>query len=555
MKRMKQLWAILLVIVLIGSCFVGCGKSNKKGADTTTGSQTVSGTGNSTQEEKAKDNPFAEPMEFSIANAEITDYKVDDELAQYYFEKFNFKIKPVPVTMNDYKEKGKIWAASGELPDVFTYGITGSEEASTYRDWIDQKIIRALPDDLSAYPNVQVIMSQPDVEIFREPDGRFYFFAISAYGTPDGWASDRNLYVRKDWMEKLGFKDPQNFDEFITMCKAFAENDPDGNNKADTIGFAPNFYAYMAQISLSTDLPNITNGSWVNEDGKWIPYYASPKYIEYLRLIRRMYKEGALDKDFAIRKNNEGGELFSQGKIGCMAFNSQPKLLKQVKDNFEKNTDLDFFDSVKVLRMWPNSQGDTYHYTEQTYWTDMIFNAKTVDDKKMDRFLRFLDYANSDEGIMIKRYGIPEKDFKVEDGKPVILREKNADGTYPELSTVYPSLFMWKDLPGAKVDLDFIQDTANYANFGEEIVNYSASERNYQLENTKTIPTNFAINLMNVPAKANYSITMKDEVIKVVLGKEDPEKMWKETLERFNKIGLQDVINQVNEKAQELGIK
>ena len=44
------------------------------------------------------------------------------------------------------------------------------------------------------------------------------------------------LWLRTDWMEKLGLEDPQNWDDLYNIIKAFVEQDPDGNGQNDTIG-------------------------------------------------------------------------------------------------------------------------------------------------------------------------------------------------------------------------------------------------------------------------------------------------------------------------------
>lgn len=559
MGRIKQFLAVFVILALLTGSLVGCGSAGKDNTATTAPNSESTKAVDSGTTAGETENPYKDTVEFTASWFDIAKYMSEpekDELAQYYFKKFNIKIKAVPVTWNDYREKYLMWAASGQLPDTFMFNITNSDESQTYKNWTEQGIVKALPDDLSPYPNLQKIMSQPDVEATRNEDGHFYQFVVSAYSTKDGWASDRNLLVRKDWMEKLGIKDPQNFDEFVAMCKAFTEKDPDGNGKADTIGFAPAFYPYMSQLALATDLPQVANGAWLKENDKWIPYYASSKYPTYLKMLRELYTENALDKDFAVRKDSEGTELFCQGKTGCLAYGSPPSSLAGTfATNFEKYTGKKFLDSVKVLRLWKSSEGNVYHYTDSTFWNNILFNAKTVDDKKMDRILRFLDYANSEEGRNVSRYGIPDKDFKMENGEPVITRAKNSDGSYPALDTVYPSTLFFQYFPGSASDLQYKMDVGNKSLYGEDLLKYTVDEHQYQLDNTKSIPINFDVNAINTTAKTKFSsVSIKDEVIKVILGKDDPEKMWQSVLQKFSKEGMQTMLDEVNAEAQKKGL-
>lgn len=46
------------------------------------------------------------------------------------------------------------------------------------------------------------------------------------------------LWIRQDWLDRLGLKPPKTVDDLEAIAKAFVENDPDGNSKRDTIGLA-----------------------------------------------------------------------------------------------------------------------------------------------------------------------------------------------------------------------------------------------------------------------------------------------------------------------------
>ena len=44
------------------------------------------------------------------------------------------------------------------------------------------------------------------------------------------------LFIRKDWLTKLGLSEPKTWDDVMNVAKAFTTQDPDGNGKADTYG-------------------------------------------------------------------------------------------------------------------------------------------------------------------------------------------------------------------------------------------------------------------------------------------------------------------------------
>ena len=55
------------------------------------------------------------------------------------------------------------------------------------------------------------------------------------YGIPYSRQA-QTLMIRTDWLRKLGLKAPTTWQEMLSVAKAFATRDPDGDGKADTYG-------------------------------------------------------------------------------------------------------------------------------------------------------------------------------------------------------------------------------------------------------------------------------------------------------------------------------
>jgi hypothetical protein len=49
--------------------------------------------------------------------------------------------------------------------------------------------------------------------------------------------------IRKDWLDRLGLTVPKTLDEFLTVMKAFREQDPNGTGLHDTFGYSANIAA------------------------------------------------------------------------------------------------------------------------------------------------------------------------------------------------------------------------------------------------------------------------------------------------------------------------
>lgn len=74
-------------------------------------------------------------------------------------------------------------------------------------------------------------------QLTTAPDGNIYWYtSVQAQTYEDKPAPTcRVINIRKDWLEKLGLEAPETAEEFISVMKAFQENDMNGNGAADEI--------------------------------------------------------------------------------------------------------------------------------------------------------------------------------------------------------------------------------------------------------------------------------------------------------------------------------
>ena len=326
----KKRIAYAAAFMLLSSALAGCSGSGNDGSPAADGNAAGDVAGES-KDGAATADPFAEPMDISVSTFNIGKAFPDrqsDEFLKLMEEKFNVTFVDKVISYSDYKEKFQLWSASGELPDVFSHDIINSE---TYFSWIKQGIIRSLPADLNAYPNVRRVMESEESKALSV-DGGYYMIPRQTYQTHDQWAMERSLVVRKDWMEKLGIPDPVTYEDYLNMLRAFAQNDPDGNGADDTVGLTFRSTAMILPVASGT-FPNMMNASWVKENGRYIPYYASERMNEAVAQLRELYSQGAIDPDFAVMKTNDGIDKFGQGKVGAISIQGTPNALKNLSNS------------------------------------------------------------------------------------------------------------------------------------------------------------------------------------------------------------------------------
>jgi putative aldouronate transport system substrate-binding protein len=559
----KWLWMALMVTSLV-AIVVGC--SSGKGGSTGDEGNTpqVSGT------QAVNDaNPYKEHYTISASLWDIGKAFPggEDAFNQMMEKKFNVTIKPVNVGWTDYENKTQIWAASGELPDIFVATPVTKHDYTTYNNWIKQGIVREITVDAGKHPNLAKLYKQDDVKsTLAADDGKYYALPRLNVLAPSSWLQDRGILIRRDWMEKLGLKDPTNFEEFAAIAKAFVERDPDGNGKDDTVGIVNAIRSVgpgmLSVLALATDLPQIANSSWVKESGKWIPYYASSLYPDYVSQLRKLYTEGSLYKDFAVDQNSS--DKFLSGKSGIMVTQTSSGLTptgivyQYVKKFEELNPGKKWTDSVKALQLWPNSKGERFHHTAVTWWSETYLNKKTMDDKKMARVLDIFEWLYSEEGLVSTHSGIEGVDYTKEGQVVTAKRAKDDKGEFVALNSMYPSIDFWSQLGywpvGMEVEMPWI--TAKDSTLPEpdwfKAVN---ADRQWLKENTKDVPINFYIDAIYTPAMKTYNVQPLDDLTNLIIKKGDVNQEIKQMLDTYNKKGLAKVIEEVNQKAQEKGLQ
>ncbi len=552
-QRKKKLTPSAAAFAMLVTVLAGCSGSGDAGTPGNGGGGSAGAAGASTDGAAASD-PFAEHMDISVSTFNIGKAFPDrqsDEFLKLMEEKFNVTFVDKVISYSDYAEKFQLWSASGELPDVFSHDIVNSE---TYFSWIKQGIIRSLPADLSAYPNVHRVMESEESKALLV-DGRYYIIPRQTYQAHDQWAMERALVVRKDWMEKLGIPDPVTYDDYLNMLRAFAEEDPDGNGANDTVGLTFRSTAMLLPVASGT-FPNTINASWVKEDGRYIPYYASERMHAAVAQLRDMYAQGAIDPDFAVMKTNDGIDKFGQGKVGAISIQGTPNALKNLSNSWAKyNKDSEFEQAIKVLPVsWEADDGNRYRYQAVTFWSESYFSS-SVDDKKMDRILRIYDYLLSEEFIVAKLYGIEGKDYRAEGDKLVITREKDENGEFKTVGSLYPSFSMFGGLAAWYQWNEFEENEAIDIAYDAELAKLSREELRRRVEQHVPVPTNFKVELLYTPAKAKLSaINPTEDIIRIMLDDGDPVELWKQAVKGYDNKGLQQAIEEVNAAVAEQGL-
>jgi len=556
MKIFKKVVCFATVFAIVATMFAGCSKKDEK----TTTTDTSKASASTTQGTSAAEDPLKEHLTISIAYWGIGNAikpEQEDKVRDTIYQKLNIDIKPFNVTWDDYTQKIQVWAASTQLPDAFAIDAIGT---SNYTKWITQGIVRALPDDLSIYPNVKKIIDDPGASGYRypmgAPDAKIYAVPRPTYAKADYWCNDIGCFVRKDWMENVGItKEPENMDELIELMKAFVEKDPDKDNKKNTMGLTMYSANFIYYLMMGYEPGIAAPGMWIRDKqnpGKWTQAWMTNDCLQGILAIKKLYESGGMDADFATLKGEDGFDKFATGRAGAYVHSAYPAthltLIDKMKKNMpDINRSEEWDKRIITLKPFKHADGNYYRQIHPTPWSETYINAK-CDDKKTDRIMRLFDYLFSEEGFNLLRLGIEGVDWKREGDKIVITREKDDKGDFKLLGKIYLMCGMGSFTTWAQ-DWQYTNPASP-----AKPLKVAKDLLDWQIQNAKPVDTDLRVGYIEYPSKDKATAAFGDDLTRAVLAK-DTEKEWKTIVDEHMKNGYDKVIADFNTEAAKLGIK
>ena len=490
----------------------------------------------------------AEPMEISISLWGLGNLALDDPILEQVEKKLNIKIKQVAITNTDYVQQYQIWASSGKLPDIFAVDAISSEYL---KNWVKRGVIKALPDDLSAYPYLEEYLSTYEIQYLRI-DGKLYSIPRKTYDTLEYDFLDRVVVYRWDLAQKAGItKEPESWEEFHAMLEAIISKDPEnkqisGLTAVNDFLLGGLFWLYGAPAATSDG--SGSDFKWIYEDDRYIPAVFSKHAIESLKMVRQFYTSGLIDQDLPVTRGEMAFDKFAQGKVAALISTTAVVTVDNniYKDRWLKTypDEKAFYDKVKILKPLPSFDGNRYHAIFKSFWSESYISSN-ADDQKMDRILQLFNYLNTPEFLEMRRFGIKGVDY-----------EKSGD----KITKIYPDEDLFKKYKGMNSivnllswDLMFMLDPS-YSHISPQGHQAQREHVDYSLETSSTPAFNMQLTYLSTPTKDSFTIFDSEDMIRVMLSEEPVEMVWQDIINGYKEKGLDTMIEEVNAKAMELGI-
>lgn len=480
-----------------------------------------------------------------------------DGVLSYIQRRFNITIDPFPVTWSNYRKRYEVLSMTDSLPDVFattTLSSSDPDDSSVYEKMITEGKIRALPSDLSKWPNVQsAVAAMPSA---RWRDDKYYLIPRLSFSDASIGISDAAMLVRKDWRKALGLAQPESFEDFAAMVCAFAQDDPDGDGKDDTFGYNVNIAEALGKWVILGIAPKCNTFSWVEQDGKYFPSWISSDFIRVIDCYRDLYDEGGLDPEFYCKAPKTVIEDFAAGRLGALEFKFSPAALRQLMDRWDAYHTESFRDCVEILPVFPASDGVRYSNSSNNVWSESYINA-SVSDEKLERILDLYEYLLSDEGEQLTSYGLKDIDYEVSSSGTItsLIPLENGQRLNSVLLSRYPSLALFASLAEWEdQDWNSADKTDFYTlKYGSTTLAMARDALFWHQKNTTQVQR--PIDFLNTPTLVSDVFTgpsAHEEFILCIIGEENAVDMWNSYVDDLRAQGLNDYIEKQNALYEEL---
>ena len=353
---------------------------------------------------------------------------------QWMEEQTNIHVEWDVFPAKDAKEKINLLLASGsDLPEVFLGGrVLSPEQLMLYGA---QGLFRPLGDYLAEqafyiteffeeFPLLKKIATMPDGNIYAM--GRFEL-CYHCYYAQKAW-------YNKTWLETLGLEVPETTEELYQVLKAFKEQDPNGNGKADEVPFSAatnSWHTYVDGFLMNPFVYNDGEDRLVLDNGTVSAAFTTPEWRDGLRYMNRLVSEGLLDQEAFIQDTNQLTQMVEGETIVLgMATGGVPSFFSRLRGEPTKN-----YFALPPIRGPKGIRQTAYYPPEHRFGVDYRF-AITKEAENPVAAFRWGDYMFSEDALLHLYFGEENVDWAYAkpgelgvDGEPAWFNDGKATGS------------------------------------------------------------------------------------------------------------------------------
>ena len=345
-RKTLLFFSAILILTLLAGCSFGTGGTKKTDGD-------VSSVKDRENWDIAETSPlgkYPELVTYTLGQMKGTNNSnlpegqtyEDNAYTRYLKKTLNIQNKNVFMESEErYDEALNILVKDRNLPDIFLVS-----DRETLEELVENDLIEDLTEVYKscASDKIQEMYESYGKELLASGTFDGKLFALPETAIDDG---SQLLWLRRDWMEQLGVKEPKTLDEALSVIRAFQENRMGAEEGEDPVGLVCD-PGLVGTVSTSYSVDSVFEmfgaypQQWIkNADGEIVYGSLTEETKEALGYLRELYKQGILDPDFALRAQNNIRDLVVNGKCGAF-FGLWWTPNNPLMDEYRKNKETDW---------------------------------------------------------------------------------------------------------------------------------------------------------------------------------------------------------------------
>jgi len=398
LKKVKS----LMVMALAGCMLIsGCGKQPSPSSNSESGSSTQSEAGSS----ETGGTNSSEVVELRYYCGGGEEDLFNNPVAQAITAATGVKLK-IEYSISSDDQKIPLMIAEQDYPDLIFSddGIVALVEAGALID---------MTDLIEEYgPNIKRFYGEElDKLKYSTEDPSIY--TLSSYGVGGvSYKTDGTMQMQWDVIKENDYNYPKNLEEYENMLKSYIAEHPATEDGLETIGLTLSAADWRWMITLGNPGFFINggqqdNGQWyVDEDYNLQYHFFRPEEKEYYRWLNRMFNEGILDNEFPTQTHEDYVAKIASGRVLSIM-----------------DAEWDYWDAIKILQA-DEKYGKTYAVLpftadESLKCASLMYRGLITGQgigistscKDPVLAIKFLDYMCSDEGMILRHWGIEGENY------------------------------------------------------------------------------------------------------------------------------------------------
>ena len=374
-KKRVFLWLCVAIVFMMA----GCGLFRTSG-DPEALQEADSGA-NSGSWEEAKTTPYGKYPELvtytlgqmsgtNRSNLPDGDTYEDNAYTRYLKNMLNIQNKNIYMETEDkYNEFINVMVKDQTLPDILVLS-----ERQMLKELVENDLVEDLTDvyENCATDRIKEMYDSYGGQLLEACTFDGQLMAIPETVIDHG---PRLLWLRKDWMDALGLEAPETLEDAFEIIEAFVRNRMGAGEGEEPIGLVCDTSLIGTTSSNYSvepifELFGAEPQKWIEKDGRIIYVSLTEETRQGLAQLRKLYEDGILDQNFALRTQNNIRDLVVDGRCGAffgLWWAPNNPLMDQIENDPDAEWEPYYFKSSKTVHTYASFRDNKYVVVRKGY--------------------------------------------------------------------------------------------------------------------------------------------------------------------------------------------